>query len=456
MTIKQTKTGDVEVKLTVIRDGKVLQNAEGNSDIGDFVAGIEIFESMTSATLEAKIIIGDTAGFLGAMTGSELFRVQILGTIIDKTYYFRAYEIENRVRYNNADTFIINCASDEFMKNEVTNVFGNSNVIFSKESEASSIIKTILSDKRFLQTKKKLFLEETINKQQFIAPNWRPFDCIYWLAQRSVRKAEKGGTLQNGFVFYENSLGFHFKSIDKIIDDVNKQTESKTNFNTGTAKLYTYVYSTKNVTDISVDQFTINTITFPEEKNFLMGLRHGTWSGYSIGFDPVTITSSKMGLSTDMSVDAYQYKMKDIWNTMSHLGKSKKGKNPITQMDSAIEAMVDYPKRVRYTMLPNQSFDPKFKEPNQKSYEELVELQAYQWMRIETFKNIKLMIQIPGNLDLYVGSGINIVMPGTFRNNKHAEVDKKYSGRYVIAGLTHKITGTEMITEALLVKDSAL
>ena len=49
---------------------KALQNAEGNSDIGDFVAGIEIFESMTSATLEAKIIIGATAGFLGAMTGS--------------------------------------------------------------------------------------------------------------------------------------------------------------------------------------------------------------------------------------------------------------------------------------------------------------------------------------------------------------------------------------------------
>ena len=86
MTIKQTKTGDVGVKLTVIRDGKVLQNARGNSDIGDFVAGIEIFESMTSATLEAKIIIGDTAGFLGAMTGSELLEVQILGTIIDKTF----------------------------------------------------------------------------------------------------------------------------------------------------------------------------------------------------------------------------------------------------------------------------------------------------------------------------------------------------------------------------------
>ena len=50
-------------------------------------------------------------------------------------------------------------ATDEFMKNEVSNVFGNSNVIFfSKESEASAIIKSILSDKRFLQSKKKAFL----------------------------------------------------------------------------------------------------------------------------------------------------------------------------------------------------------------------------------------------------------------------------------------------------------
>ena len=146
------------------------------------------------------------------------------------------------------------------------------------------------------------------------------------------------------------------------------------------------IYSTKGVNEIDTDQFTIDTITFPEEK-LLMGLRHGTWSGYSIGFDPVTVTSSKMGLSTDMSVDAYQYKMKDLWNTMSHLGKSEEGKNPITQMDSAIEAMVDYPKRVRYTMLPNQSFDPKFKEPNQKLLENR---QGFGYINgwIETFKNI--------------------------------------------------------------------
>ena len=87
MTIQRTQTGDVEVKVTVYRDGKKLQNSSGNSDIGDFIAGIEIYESITSATLEAKIILADSGGFLGLMTGSELFRIQVIGSIMDKTYF---------------------------------------------------------------------------------------------------------------------------------------------------------------------------------------------------------------------------------------------------------------------------------------------------------------------------------------------------------------------------------
>jgi hypothetical protein len=456
MTIQRTQTGDVEVKVTVYRDGKKLQNASGNSDIGDFISGLEIYESITSATLEAKLILADSGGFLGLMTGSELFRIQIIGSVMDKTYYMRAYEIESRSRFNNADTYIINCATNEFFKNEVTNVFGNSQQIFSGDLEASAIVKKILRDKRYLQTKKKLFLEETINKQQFIAPNWRAFDCIYWLAQRSVRKAAKGGTLQNAFVFYENSLGYHFKSIDKLIDDVNKQGEEKTNLNTGKTKLYTYVYSTQNADDGSADQFKIATLVFPIEKNFLNGLRHGAWSGFSIGFDPVTVSNSKMGLSTDLSVDAYRYKMKDLWGKMSHLGK-KSAKNPLTQMDKDVQAMIDYPKRVRYSMLPNQNFDQKYNSKQQsKQYEELVELQAYQWMRIESFKTFKLQIKIPGNLDLYAGSGINIVIPGTYKKNSKMPIDKKYSGRYVIASVSHQIVGSELTTELMLVKDSTV
>ena len=453
MTIRRNQAGDVEVKVNVFRGGVKLQSAEGADDIYDFITGIEIYESITSSTIEAKLLFNDGSGFIGAMTGSEQFRIIIRGTILDRVYWVRAYDIEARTRLNTTDNFIVNCSSDEFLQNEITNVFGNSQVVFNSTSSSEIVEQILKTDNRYIKTQKKIYIEESTNKQQFIATNWRPYDCIYWLAQRSTRKARKGGTLQNGFIFYENGLGLNFKSIDKIIDNVNNQSESDTNFNTGESKLYTYVYSTKSSGSDGSDQFKIESIVFPEERDFLTGLRNGAWAGFSMGFDPVTVTQSKMGLSTDMSVDAYRYGISAMWPKMSHLNEGK-SVNPLTQLDPTIQSIVDYPRRTRYTALSNQIFDPKYKNNPQKNYEELVELQAYQWMRIESLKNIKLFLKIPGNLDLYAGNGINVVLPATYKRNQTTDVDRKYSGRYVIGGLTHKIVGDNMTSEVLLLKDS--
>ena len=143
---------------------------------------------------------------------------------------------------------------------------------------------------------------------------------------------------------------------------------------------------------------------------------------------------------------------------MSHIGKGTA--NPFSKADKEVKNLVNYPKRVRYTMLPNQNFDPNFFNKlvpqKSKNYEALVELQAYQWMRFESLKTIKLQIEVPGNLDLYVGSGVNIVIPNNFVSGGKTEMDKKYSGRYMIAALTHKTTGLKLSTEMFLVKDSVL
>ena len=456
MTLKYEQLGEVVYKIQLIRNGNVVTNEDGESNIAEFIRGIEIVESITSATIEATLIVQDTAGFMGAMTGSELFKIQCIATNMDRTYFVRAYAMESRSRATQGqDLFIVRACSDEFIKNEVTNVFGNSTTVF-KNTEASSIVKQILTDKRYLNSKKKVFAEETLNKQEFIAPNWRPFDTIYWMAQRSIRKSRKGGSLQNGFCFWDNALGFNFKSIDTMISEANDQKEgSTTNYAKNTPELYNYVYSPKSMDEGESDFFKIRSLVFPDERNFLMGLRHGEWSGYSVGFDPVTISNSVFGLSSDLSVDAYRYAIKDTWKKMEHLD-GKKTKNPLAQMDTGIQAMTDYPKRVRYTILPNQNFDPKYKNNPQKNYEELVELQAYQWMRIASLKNIKLLIKVPGNFDLYAGKGINITMPATFRDGDKTPVDKRYSGRYLIASVKHGMVDNQLETELLLLRDAVI
>ena len=65
-------------------------------------------------------------------------------------------------------------------------------IIFSGSIEATQIIRKLVRDKKYLGSKKRMFLEQTINKQRLVIPNWRPIDVIYWVAVRSVRKSKKG------------------------------------------------------------------------------------------------------------------------------------------------------------------------------------------------------------------------------------------------------------------------
>lgn len=457
MAIKRNNVGEMEFRLSLFRDGKRLSNKEGAFNLYNFCRGWEIRERLDSSTVEASFVFEDSAGIVNMMTGHEELKLQVITSIVDRTYNFRIYCVHSRSRTNPSnDVFMVEAVSTEFITNESVNVFGQSEVIFKGDIEASSIVQNLLTNTRYLNSKKKIFVEETINNQKFTAPNWRPLDTIYWLAQRSVRKSRKGGILQNGFVFYENGLGYHFRSIDGLIDDINDQTfDKKTNKLTGKPRCYKYHYSPKKVDNTGADAFAISGVTFPREKHLLELMRDGSYSGYSVGFDPVTLGSSKMGMSTELTTDDPTYQLDSIWDKMSHLD-GKKTVNPLTQLDPMVHKMIGKPRRIRYSFLPNQTFDPKFINNPQANYQELIDLQAYQFMRLESLKNIQLKITIPGNLDLYVGGGIDVIIPANFKSGRQTPLDRKYSGRYLISSVKHNTTGTILYTELDLLKDSVL
>ena len=197
------------------------------------------------------------------MTGSETLKLQVQSSLVDKDYNFIIYQIHSRSRSNQGnDVFMVECVSEEYIRNETLTLFGQSDRIFKGRTEASYIIRQLLTKDAWIGSKKNLYLEETINNQQFVSPNWRPFDAIYWMAQRSVRKSQKGGALQNGFMFYENGMGYHFRSLDKLVDDINEQTmEKDTDPKTGKARMYKYYYTPKKMSGDALDIYTIDGIS---------------------------------------------------------------------------------------------------------------------------------------------------------------------------------------------------
>ena len=462
---RQTST-DVKIGLKIKRDGEYVENAQGASDLSVLAKAAFITESIGQATFECEIVLEDASGVIGSLNGSEIWELKLETVHKKATYIMRAYTITDRVRAGNAEAYTVKCVSDEFLKNEVLSVFGNTKTLFKNKVEASEIVTELIEGKDYLNTKKKLHIEKTQNKHIFIASNWRIMDMIYWIAKRTVRAAGGGAKdeKQNGFLFWENIMGYHFKSIDKIIDDVNEQSfETETNISEGKAQLYEYVYSAKKSGDEAKDDMKIEGIVFPADRDYLTGLREGAWSGFSVGFDPNMFANGKISKDMLTATHAHEYDISEFWNKMSHVGKAS-SKNPVETFDEDIKKLIQNPKRIRYDFLPNRMYDrPRWKVGNftlgtkteeTKNYDEIPYLQSYQHLRVQSLKNVQLLVVVPGNLDLYSGYGVEIKIPKTKPVGSRIEVDYKYSGRYVISGLRHKYTNETLYTEMMLCRDS--
>ena len=167
-SITRTNAGEVDFKLFMYKDRKKKTTKEGDADLSSFVRGFDVYESISNTCMELRLILEDSAGVLQTLTGTEEFSLQLKTSIIDRTYFFRSYQIDARVRTNQTnEVFLIECVSDEYTRNEVLNVFGNSETIFKNKTEASEIIKTLMG-RKYLNSGKKLYLEKTLNKQSIL------------------------------------------------------------------------------------------------------------------------------------------------------------------------------------------------------------------------------------------------------------------------------------------------
>ena len=458
MPITRQSASDVSFSLKIRRDGQYLQNSDGANSLEDFVMACNIVEGIDSAGISAEIVLQDSAGLINTFTGSEEWIIRIDTSTGTKAWSLVTYSIDSRARSGNAEAYMVKAVSYEFLLNECTNIFGASEVIFkdSGSNRAKDLV-TYLLGKGGMQgqpdggsgklTRKKVYIEDSNNDHKFIATNWRAFDTIYWIGQRSVR-----GDNQNGYLFWENTFGFHFKSIDKIIEDVNNQDyDTETDTTQGVARLYRYSYEPKQSDDIGNDHLRIKTIVFPEETNYLRGMRNGAWAVNVVALDPISIPNSEVSPEHNTAGPTYVTTISDEWSKMSHV---RGGSNPVESYGSATKGMVLHPRRIKYVLKPNRIFDPAGSKGDTKVYNNTAPMTAYQHLRVQSLKNLQLLVTVPGNVDLYAGYGVDINIPATKLKGDKMVRDKKYSGRYVIAAVRHKYDGKSMDTEMLVYRDS--
>ena len=78
---------------------------------------------------------------------------------------------------------------------------------------SQTVFEVLIGDKKGLQTSKKLNKDEAANSYSFVGNLKKPFDTIQWL-QPKTQSSKKSF----GFLFFENLDGYHFRSIESLLD----------------------------------------------------------------------------------------------------------------------------------------------------------------------------------------------------------------------------------------------
>ena len=190
---------------------------------------IDYYESIESPTISMSLRFLDVDQVLGrkGITGGELIEVTVKDGDEDEFKITKDHKMMlNSVVDMNTQTSFQE-ATLEFVSQET--IFNETSRLNKKfTGNISQIVEDILTkDKKGILTKKKVFgpktettnydltIEEdrTTNSYSFVGNLKRPFDTIQWLCPKS-----QASNKSFGFLFFENLDGYHFRSIESLLD----------------------------------------------------------------------------------------------------------------------------------------------------------------------------------------------------------------------------------------------
>lgn len=392
---------------------KTQQNEVINEDKNflEFFGSLDIYQNMFSPFITAELVIVDGASFIEKynISGNEDFEIEFQGYGTEETskYKFKIVELVASVLVPNlrAKQVALRLVSDEFLVDSSTSI--------AKSYKVGT--KDIVTDivKSFLKSNKKLFVEDTKSISTIIIPYLSPFKALDFIKQRTVSEKYKSSS----FLFFENSNGFNFATVEGIVDK-----ESK-----------------KNVQEFFQFESVSNSIKGPLRTD--KDLQH-IFSNYTVSsnFDLVS-TFKNGGLKnsiTQYDLTTKKYQSRLFLNRPSDgiFVDTTSNKNPLIS-DSVFQ---QYSSNNSKPLLIPFS---KYKDTENPTSNFIFDNVAERICFASLFTQKRTYIDIPGNVLLGAGSVINLKVPRTNALEKNKELNDMDSGLYLITACKHSITNAD-------------
>tara|TARA_B100000287_G_scaffold240928_1_gene226462 strand:+ start:3313 stop:4857 length:1545 start_codon:yes stop_codon:yes gene_type:complete len=444
------------IEKVIITNNKGKANKRGRRpnrtvDIASGIVNLKYYESLLQDNLVIELAYADSGGAVdnkSALDGLPIERecnVQVKikdnhGTILDFSNNRKnAFKVENTIPVVDDPTktgVVIQLVTTEAVKNNYSGVETRG------DGKISDQVKSILKDKEFLNSKKKLHIDETANNMNYCFAKKRPFYVINKISKDAVPQGagDKSGSKLGksaGFLFWETYKGYYFKGIDTLFGQPPK---IKVIYNNDPTPTLPKGYDAKALDYSKAGAPSLTTM-----------LRGGAWNTKITQYNLYDSSFKESSFSAfDWEDNGLTLAGKEFPVLNEEFFNEEKNKN-----FSRSTFIVDVP-----GVLPEGTGLGDEQQQLEKSKEltfDSASILNQSIMRYQQMFNSKVTITIAGDFSLHAGDCVWIdTVERTQTTNKECgdKVDKKNGGPYIIATLCHYLTTEETYTKLVLIRDS--
>ena len=425
-------------------------------DLREVYVSLDIYEDIMSHAITGTLTFKDTNNLISIapIIGQEQLALKV------KTPQKNDYEeaiIDFTKNYLHVFKILTTAKINDYTKSVTISfttfdVFMNSRVRVSKVYDgepAEDMVQKILSDKKLINSTKKLNYEKSINNFKMVFPNVKPFRAIDMIAKRCVSKYNLSPT----FIFYENCFGYNFKSLESIYHKdpvLGRYKQNISNLDSYTSSLHEEVL---NIRDFKLLR----------SKDNLINLMNGLYSSNLVTYDWFSkkITSNSIGEQNVAENYEFNYIEDHIKsNTMTvNTGQKLHPGYPLLSESTGYDGkrISDFPDSVIFLESEVSNSNDKnklFSELNNKSYDYPYDPNnPKSWLMKRRSKlgflsqGVQLEVEVNGTTNLRVGGLIELEIPNTTNIKGEDKKDKRLSGRFLITKLHHTFSFEEGSTD---------
>ena len=404
-------------------DGVLVIGSSGaRKEISALITEINIYQSLDSPYMSGHLMINDSDDISSTLPfiGNErlLFKVSTPGRVrIDFNHYHAvAYNVKKRTHSSDRSQVVL---LDFTSLDNFRNTYKKVSKAF--KGEISSMVETILRNPKHLGSSKPINIEKTLGIRKFVIPNVPPYVAINILKEEAISAEEKSAH----YVFYENQLGYHFRSLDSLLGKRKEQAVAA-------KETYIYQHPSSATAGESARQNpagaleTILDWEIHDNTNSFLNMKNGMYSSTLLTHDIFNKNLQKY---------EYSYSKTHASRNTSYLNGGPVV--PDIKLNDEDPLTEQYNSRT-YLHSTGKSL---FEEGG------VIHNNSDNWLQesvaryVERVSHFTLKIETYGNTDLMVGDMINVIIPANkpLYESGSGSIDHFLSGRYMITNINHLI-----------------